>query len=129
MLFFTFFTSIFISDSILLSFAEAIFSSNNDAFTSISVDELANDSILQKIWLFSATNVESKQQRTLNYYSKFRFAKDFFVNFLTDFAVLFNCDSAVAKIALILFVKAVFVDSYESKTYKETITNAQHKIN
>ena len=118
-----------VSNSTFLFSAKIISSSSNDVFTSIFVDELTNNSTLQKIRLFNATNVESKQQRTFNYYSKLRFAKNLFVNSFIDLIALFNCDSTVIKTALTLLNKAVFVDFYESKTYKKAITNAQYKIN
>ena len=85
---FVFFTSV--SNNTFAFFAETIFNSNNDVFTSIFVDELVIDSILQEIRLFNATNVESEQQRTLNHHSKFRSAKDFFVNLLIDLATLLS---------------------------------------
>ena len=123
------FTFTFVSNNTFLFFAKTTFNSNSDAFTSIFVNELIDDLILQKIRLFNTTNVELKQQRTFNHYSKLCFAKNSFVNFLIDFAILFNCDSVVIKIVLILFVKIALVDFYESKTYKKTIMNAQHKMN
>ena len=120
---------IFVSNSISSSFAKTIFNSSNNAFTSIFVNKLINNLILQKTWLFNATNVELKQQRTFNHYLKLRFVKDLFVNFFIDLIVLFNYDSTIIKTALILLNKIAFVDFYELKTYKKAITNAQHKIN
>ena len=51
------------------------------------------------------------------------------MNSLIDLIVLFNCNFVVIKIALTLLVKTFSIDFYESKTYKKTITNTQHKIN
>ena len=79
--------------------------------------------------MLNALNVETKLQRTFNYYSKLRFVKDFSMNFLIDLIALFNCDFVVIKVALTLLVKVFSIDFYESKIYKKTITNIQHKIN
>ena len=93
------------------------------------IDKLIIDSIIQKTRLFNALNVETKLQRAFNYYSKLRFVKNFSMNSLIDLIVLFNCDFVVTKAVLTLFIKAFLTDFYESKTYKKTITNTQHKIN
>ena len=109
--------------------AEATFSLSSSALTPASVDELASDSTLQETRLLNATNAELKQQRALNHYSELRFARNSSVNFLTDLAALPNCDPAVVKTALALLAKAASVDSYEPKTYKEAMADAQHKMN
>ena len=123
-IFFIFFIFTFVSNNIFSFFAKIIFNLNNNVFTSILIDKLINDLILQKTQLFNTTNVELKQQQTFDYYSKFRFVKNFFVNFLIDFAILFNCDLIVIKIVLILFVKIASIDFYKLKIYKKAITNA-----
>ena len=125
---YTFSTSFFYNISIFSAF---LFISINSV-TSIFVNKLIIDSTTQEIRLsntLSVENVEIELKRTLNYYAKFRLTKNFSINSLIDFVVLFNCNSIVVKIALTLFVKAFFTNFHESKLYKKAITDAQHKIN
>ena len=100
-------------------------------FTSISIDELIIDFILQKIKLFNSIDVK---QKIFDRYSKFRFFKNFFVNSLTDLIVIekvvfVKTNSIIVKTALILFVKTTSMNFYESKLYKKVIIDAQHKMN
>ena len=92
-------------------------------FTLTFIDKLIIDLIIQEIRLFNALNVETKLQQTFNYYLKFRFVKNFSINFLIDLIVLFNYNFIVIKIALTLFVKIFLINFYELKTYKKAITN------
>ena len=92
-------------------------------FTLTFIDKLIIDLIIQKIRLFNALNVETKLQQTFNHYSKFRFVKNFLINFLINLIVLFNCNFVIIKVALILLVKVFSIDFYELKTYKKAITN------
>ena len=96
---------------------------NANIFTSISIDELIIDFILQKIKLFNSINVK---QKIFNCYSKFRFVKKFFVNSLIDLIVIekivfVKTNSIIVKTALILFVKTTLMNFYESKLYKKII--------
>ena len=103
-----------------------------DSITSIFVNKLIIDSTTQKTRLLNASNVENAEielKRAFNYYAKFRLTKNFSINLLTNFVVLFNYNSIVIKIVLTLFVKVFFTNFHESKLYKKTIINAQHKIN
>ena len=105
--------------------------SNANIFTSISIDELITNFIVQKIGFFNSINVK---QKTFDRHSKFRFVKNFFVNLLIDLIVierivLVKANSIIVKATLILFVKAILIDFYEFKSYKEIIIDAQHKIN
>ena len=117
---------------------------NNDFFTSICnniflltlVNKLTINSILQKTWLFSFSNVKfsfinlkTKHKRFFNRYFNFRIAKNLFIDSFTNLTVFFNCNSAVIKVCLAFFVKANFVNFYKSKIYKKVITNTQYKIN
>ena len=98
-------------------------------FTLTFIDKLIIDSIIQEIQLFNALNVETKLQQTFNYYLKFRFVKNFSINFLIDLIVLFNYNFVVIKTILTLLVKVFLINFYKLKTYKKVITNTQHKIN
>ena len=117
--------NLLISNNIFFAFL----ASSVKFFTSTFIDKLIIDLIIQKIRLFNTLNIETKLQRTFNHYLKFRFVKNFSINSLIDLIVLFNCDFVVIKVALTLLVKVFSIDFYESKTYKKTITNIQHKIN
>ena len=118
--------STFFSNNDFSTFTSFIF----DVATSTFVNELIFDSILQKTRLFNIVNNETNQlQHAFNRHSKLRFVKNSFVNFFIDFVVFLNCDFVVIKIVLTFLIKVFFVDFYESKTYKKTMTNAQHKIN
>ena len=124
---FDFISAIFYNISTFFAF---LFNSN--LFTLIFVNELIIDSTAQKTQLLNASsveNVEIKLKRTFNYYAKLRSTKNFSINLLIDFAVLFNCDLIVVKTVLTLFVKTFFTNFHESKLYKKTIIDAQHKIN
>ena len=124
---YTFSTLSFYATSTFFAF---LFSSNS--ITSIFVNKLIIDSTTQKTRLSNALNVENVKielKRALNYYTKFRSAKDLSMNLLIDLIVLFNYNSIVIKVTLTLFVKAFFTNFHESKLYKKTIVNAQHKIN
>ena len=57
--------------------------------------------------------VNNKIQRILDRHSKFRFKRQFFVDFLID---------------LIALIKISFVNTYEFKIYKQTIINVYHKM-
>ena len=57
--------------------------------------------------------VNNETQRTLDRHSKLRFKRVFFVDFLID---------------LIVFFKISFVNSYESKIYKQTMIDIYHKM-
>ena len=92
-------------------------------FTSTFINKIIIDSIIQKTRLFNALNVKTKLQRTFNYYSKFRFVKNFSINSLINLIILFNYNFIVIKIALTLFVKVFLINFYKLKTYKKTITN------
>ena len=107
------------------------FNFNANIFTSISIDELIIDFILQKIKLFNSINVK---QKTFDRHSKFRFVKNFFVNSLIDLIaikkiVLVKTNSIIVKTTLILLVKTALMNFYESKSYKKVIIDVQHKIN
>ena len=106
-------------------------SSDFNISTSISINELIINFILQKVKFFNSINVK---QKTFDRHSKFRFVKNFFVDSLIDLiviekTVLVKTNSVIIKTTLILFVKTTLIDFYESKSYKKIITNAQHKIN
>ena len=121
-------TSFFYNTSTLSAF---LFTSI-DSVISISVNELVIDSTAQKIRLSSASNVENAEielKRTFNHYAKFRSTRNFSMNLLIDFVVLFNYNLIVVKTVLALFVKAFFTNFHEPKLYKKAIINAQHKIN
>ena len=99
------------------------FNFNANIFTSISIDELIIDFILQKIKFFNSINVKRK---TFDRYSKFRFVKKIFVNLLIDLItiekiVFVKTNSIIVKTALILFVKTTSMNFYESKSYKKVI--------
>ena len=107
------------------------FNFNANMFTSISIDELIIDFILQKIKLFNSIDVK---QKTFDRHSKFRFFKNFFVNSLTDLIViekivLVKANLIIVKTTLILFVKVASMNFYESKLYKKVIIDVQHKMN
>ena len=107
------------------------FNFNANIFTSISIDELIIDFILQKTKLFNSIDVK---QKAFDRHSKFRFVKKFFVNSLIDLIVIekvvfVKANSIIVKTTLILFVKTTSVNLYESKLYKKVIINAQHKMN
>ena len=118
----------------LISINNALTFLNNNYIISLNHDELIIDFIVQKIRLLIFLNFTflNKQQRVFDRYTNFRFVKNFFVNLLTKLAtikIFFNCDFAIIKIALTLFVKNFSIDLHESKIYKKTIVNAYHKIN
>ena len=133
--FFIFSTSNYIfsiNDSLIFSNnSNSSFNFNANIFTSISIDELITDFILQKIKLFNSIDVK---QKVFDRHSKFRFVKKNFVNLLIDLIVIkkivfVKTDSIIVKTTLILFVKTISIDFYELKSYKKVITNAQHKMN
>ena len=102
------------------------FNFNANTFTSISIDELIIDFILQKIKLFNSIDVK---QKVFDRHSKFRFIKNFFVNSLTDLIVIekivfVKTNSIIVKTALVLFVKTTSMNFYESKSYKKIIIDA-----
>ena len=102
-----------------------------DSVTLISVNELITDSTVQETRLLNAlsVNVEIKLKRALNYYAEFRSTKNSSINLLIDLIVLFNYNSIVVKTILTLFVKVFLTNFHESKLYKKTMIDAQHKIN
>ena len=92
-------------------------------FTLILIDELIIDFILQKIKLFNSIDVK---QKIFDRYSKFRFVKKIFVNLLTDLIVIkkivfVKTNLIIIKTTLILFVKIISMNFYESKLYKKVI--------
>ena len=105
--FFTFSTNNYIfSISNFLTFSnnDSNFNFNANIFTSISIDELIIDFILQKIKLFNSIDIK---QKTFDRYSKFRIVKNFFVNSLIDLIViekivLVKTNSIIVKTTLIL---------------------------
>ena len=106
-------------------------SSNFNISTSISIDELIIDFILQEIKLFNSIDIK---QKIFDRYSKFRFVKIFFVNSLTDLiaiekTIFVKADSIIVKTTLILFVKTTSMNFYELKSYKKVIIDVQHKMN
>ena len=115
------------------------FNFNVNMFTSISIDELIIDFILQKIKLFNLIDVK---QKILDRHSKFWFFKNFFVNSLIDLIVIekivfVKTNSIIVKTTLILFVKTTLIlfvkttlmNFYKSKSYKKIIIDVQHKMN
>ena len=101
------------------------FNFNANIFTSISIDELIIDFILQKIKFFNSIDVK---QKAFDRYSKFRFVKNFFVNSLIDLIVIekivfVKTNSVIVKTTLILLVKTILINFYELKSYKKVITN------
>ena len=96
-----------------------MFSANSTGtFTLTFIDELVIDSTVQGTRLLSALSVETE----------LRSARDFSVGPLIGLAALFNCDFVVAKAALALLAKVSSVNFHESKTYKEAMADAQHKM-
>ena len=94
-------------------------------FTSILINELTIDFILQKIKLFNSIDVK---QKIFDRYSKFRFFKNFFVNLLIDLIVIekivfVKTNLIIVKITLILFVKITSINFYKSKLYKKIMIN------
>ena len=93
----TFFT--FSINNYIFSINDSLTFSNNSSFNAnvfilISIDELIIDFILQKIKLFNSINVK---QKTFNRYSKFRFAKNFFVNSLINLIIIKKIVFATSK--------------------------------
>ena len=83
----------------IFSINDSLTFSNNSSFNAnvfilISIDELIIDFILQKIKLFNSINVK---QKTFNRYSKFRFAKNFFVNSLINLIIIKKIVFATSK--------------------------------
>ena len=128
----TFFT--FSANNYTLSvngFSTLLNNSNFNISTSVLIDELIIDFILQKTKFLNSTDVK---QKTFDRYSKFRFVKNFSVNSLTDLiviekTVLVKANSVIVKAALVLFVKTTSMNFYESKSYKKIMIDAQHKMN
>ena len=123
---YTFSTSFFHATLIFFAFLFSF-----DLITSIFVNELIIDSTVQETRLLNASNAnaEIELKRAFNYYTKLRSIKDFSMNLLIGFAVLFSCDLIVIKAILTLLVKAFFTNFHESKLYKKALIDAQHKIN